>query len=158
MAEKTDLNVAPYFDDFDEDDNFKKILFRPGFSIQARELTQLQSNLQNQIEQQGNHIFRDGDMVIPGQISLAPQETLKLVTTFSGESIDPSQYFNATNPITITGETTGVTAKVTGFSAATSVDQPLLHISYINNGTDNETVNFADGENIIADTGITHTV
>ena len=157
MAEKTDLNVAPYFDDFDEDDNFKKILFRPGFSIQARELTQLQSNLQNQIEQQGNHIFRDGDMVIPGQISLAPQETLKLVTTFSGESIDPSQYFNATNPITITGETTGVTAKVTGFSAATSVDQPLLHISYINNGTDNETVNFADGENIIADTGITHT-
>jgi len=158
MAEKTDLNVAPYFDDFDEDDNFKKILFRPGFSIQARELTQLQSNLQNQIEKQGNHIFRDGDMVIPGQISLAPQETLKLVTTFSGESIDPSQYFNATNPITITGETTGVTAKVTGFSAATSVDQPLLHISYINNGTDNETVNFADGENIIADTGITHTV
>ena len=115
MAEKTDLNVAPYFDDFDEDDNFKKILFRPGFSIQARELTQLQSNLQNQIEQQGNHIFRDGDMVIPGQISLAPQETLKLVTTFSGESIDPSQYFNATNPITITGETTVVTAKVTGF-------------------------------------------
>ena len=155
--QKTDLNVAPYYDDFDEDDNFKKILFRPGFSIQARELTQLQSNLQNQIEQQGNHIFRDGDMVIPGQISLAPQETLKLVTTFSGESIDPSQYFNATNPITITGETTGVTAKVTGFSAATSVDQPLLHISYINNGTDNETINFADGENIIADTGITHT-
>ena len=36
MAEQTDLNVAPYFDDFDEDDNFKKILFRPGFSIQAR--------------------------------------------------------------------------------------------------------------------------
>ena len=156
MAEKTDLNVAPYFDDFDEDDNFKKILFRPGFSIQARELTQLQSNLQNQIEQQGNHIFRDGDMVIPGQISLAPQETLKLVTTFSGESIDPSQYFNATNPITITGETTGVTAKVIGFKVATTTEQPLLYISYERSGSDFETTVFADGENISANTTITH--
>jgi hypothetical protein len=84
MAEQTDLNVAPYFDDFDEDDNFKKILFRPGFAIQARELTQLQSNLQNQISSTGDHIFREGDMVIPGQISLAHHFTLKLVTTFSG--------------------------------------------------------------------------
>ena len=158
MAEKTDLNVAPYFDDFDEDDNFKKILFRPGFSIQARELTQLQSNLQNQIERQGNHLFKEGDMVIPGQINLAPQPTLKLVTTFSGESIDPSQYFNATNPITITGETTGVTAKVTGFSAGTSTDQPLLHIAYTGTGTDSETFFFADGENISANAGITHTI
>jgi len=157
MAEQTDLNVAPYFDDYDEDDNFKKILFRPGFAIQARELTQLQSNLQNQISSTGDHIFREGDMVIPGQISLAPHFTLKLVTTFSGETIDPSQYFNENNPITITGETTGVTAKVTGFSAGTSTDQPLLHISYVDNGTDNETFRIADGENIKANTGITHT-
>ena len=27
MAQKTDLNVAPYYDDFDKDDNFKKVLF-----------------------------------------------------------------------------------------------------------------------------------
>jgi len=157
MAEQTDLNVAPYFDDFDEDDNFKKILFRPGFAIQARELTQLQSNLQNQISSTGDHIFKEGDMVIPGQISLAPHFTLKLVKTFAGESIDPSQYFNVNSSITITGETTGVTAKVTGFSAGTSVDQPLLHISYIENGTDNITSKFADGENILANAGITHT-
>ena len=120
-------------------------------------MSQLQSNLQEQISSTGDHLFIEGDMIIPGQISLAPHQTLKLVTTFSGETIDPSQYFNAASPITITGETSGVTAKVTGFSAGTSTDQPLLHISYIDNGTDNISSEFADGENIKANTGITHT-
>ena len=49
MVQKTDLNVAPYYDDFDASKNYVKTLFRPGFAIQARELTQLQSALQNQI-------------------------------------------------------------------------------------------------------------
>ena len=40
MAQKTNLNVAPYYDDFETSDNFVKTLFRPGFAIQARELTQ----------------------------------------------------------------------------------------------------------------------
>ena len=52
MVQKTDLNVSPYYDDFDETDNFHRTLFRPGFAIQARELTQLQSVLQGQIEKQ----------------------------------------------------------------------------------------------------------
>ena len=39
MAQKTDLNVSPYYDDFDTNDNFHRVLFRPGFAVQARELT-----------------------------------------------------------------------------------------------------------------------
>ena len=69
MAEKTNLNVAPYYDDFESSDNFVKTLFRPGFAIQARELTQLQSALQNQISQHGGHIFAEGAMVIPGAVA-----------------------------------------------------------------------------------------
>ena len=157
MPEQKNLNVAPYFDDFDEEDNFVRTLFRPGFAIQARELTQLQSALQNQIERHGNHIFEDGAMVIPGQISVIRLATLKLASTFSGETVDPSQYFNADTPILITGATTGVTAKVTGFTAATATEQPLLHIAYESAGTDFETFSFADGENISANAGITHT-
>ena len=96
-------------------------------------------------------------MVIPGQISLVPVATLKLASTFSGETIDPSQYFNADTPILITGATTGVTAKVVGFTAATATEQPLLHIAYEATGTDFETFSFVDGENISANAGITHT-
>ena len=72
MAQKTDLNVSPYYDDFTETDNFYRTLFRPGFAIQARELTQLQSVLQNQVEKFGSHVFKEGSVVIPGAISLNP--------------------------------------------------------------------------------------
>ena len=82
MAQKTDLNVSPYYDDFDDTDNFKKTLFRPGFSIQARELTQLQSVLQDQIEKHGSHIFKEGAMVIPGNSSINLfHYSLKLAST-----------------------------------------------------------------------------
>ena len=96
-------------------------------------------------------------MVIPEQISLVPVATLKLENTFSGETIDPSQYVNDDNPVTITGATSGVTAKVVGFTAGTSDEQPLLHIAYQASGSDFETSSFVDGENISANAGITHT-
>ena len=69
MPQKTNLNINPFFDDFDKDDNFYRVLFKPGFPIQARELTQLQSILQNQVESFGSHMFKEGSMVIPGNTS-----------------------------------------------------------------------------------------
>ena len=50
MPSPTDFNVSPYYDDFTESKKFHRVLFRPGYSIQTRELTTLQSILQNQIE------------------------------------------------------------------------------------------------------------
>ena len=64
-----DFNTEPYNDDYDENHKFHRILFRPSFAVQARELTQLQSILQQQIARNGNHIFKNGAMVVPGQIS-----------------------------------------------------------------------------------------
>ena len=59
MPQKTNLNISPYYDDFNKEDKFYKVLFKPGFPVQARELTQSQSILQNQIESFGSHIFKD---------------------------------------------------------------------------------------------------
>ena len=70
MPEKTNLNAAPYFDDFDPAKNFYKVLFRPGYSVQSRELTSLQSILQNQIESYGKYAFKQGELVIPGEVGL----------------------------------------------------------------------------------------
>ena len=156
MAQKTNLNAAPYFDDFNAENNYHRILFRPGFAVQARELTQLQSALQHQIEAHGSHIFREGAQVVPGQGTSQSYYSLKLASTFNGQQVDPSQYYNVDSPTTITGATTGVTAKVIGFKAATTTDQPLLYVSYERSGTDFETTVFADGENITANTAITH--
>ena len=57
MSINTNFNVNPYFDDFDETKKFLRLLFKPGYAVQARELTQLQSLLQNQIQKQGNFVL-----------------------------------------------------------------------------------------------------
>ena len=167
MTLKTNLNSAPYYDDFDSSDNFHRVLFRPGYAIQARELTQLQSILQDQIEKHGNHIFTDGAIVIPGNVSFNNQYvSIRLNSTFGGESIDPAQYYNATDLVTVTGETSGVTAEVIGYSrAAEDSAEPLLYLKYISTGTSgsagfddvDSSVFFQDGENLSADVNVTHT-
>jgi hypothetical protein len=63
MAIETNLNQSPFFDDFDETKNFHRVLFRPGYAVQARELTQLQTILQNQIERFANEVLVDGTVV-----------------------------------------------------------------------------------------------
>ena len=158
MPQITDLNVAPYYDDFDEDDNFHRVLFRPGFAIQARELTTLQAILQSQVERHGKHMFVEGTVVIPGQVSYSDKvATVQLASNFAGETVVPSQYYNVETPVVITGVTTGVKARVIGFQDATSTTQPILILQYINTGSDFQTSFLADGENITADVGITHT-
>ena len=66
MTISTNFNVSPYYDDFSEDKKFLRMLFKPGFAVQARELTQSQTLLQKQIEKFGNHIFENGSVVTGG--------------------------------------------------------------------------------------------
>ena len=68
MPLDTNLNVTPYFDDFYADNggevkNYHRVLFRPGVAVQARELTQLQTILQNQIERFGDNIYKTGTII-----------------------------------------------------------------------------------------------
>ena len=63
MATETDLNVNPYYDDFDESKNYHRVLYKPAVALQARELTQAQTILQNQIERFGQHIFKEGSII-----------------------------------------------------------------------------------------------
>ena len=63
MPIETNLNQSPFFDDFSEAKNFHRVLFRPGYAVQARELTQLQTILQNQIERGFNEVLKDGTVV-----------------------------------------------------------------------------------------------
>jgi hypothetical protein len=62
----TYYNESPYWDDFNQNKNYLRVLFRPGYSVQARELTQLQTALQAQIARFGDHFFKDGSKVMGG--------------------------------------------------------------------------------------------
>ena len=54
----TNFDVTPYYDDFNSGaSDYYRILFKPGYAVQARELTQIQSMVQSQIYRFGKHIF-----------------------------------------------------------------------------------------------------
>jgi len=147
--EKTNLNVAPYYDDFAENKDFHRVLFRPGFAVQARELTQLQSILQNQIEKHGRHMFKEGTVVIPGEIGFTNEfYAVKIDSTLSGTDISANVQSYVGKRIT--GTTSGVVAEVIKVTAATTNDPITLFVKYIRTGTDNVTTVFANGERISA--------
>jgi len=107
-----DLNIEPFFDDYSEDDKFYRILFRPGYAIQARELTQMQTILQQQIKRNGDHLFKNGSMVIPGQISYdnnTPYVKLKAAIS-SSSSISTFSVLSSVIGKTYRGATSGVEA------------------------------------------------
>ena len=87
------LNTAPYYDDFDSTKNFYRILFKPGTPVQARELTQLQTILQDQIKKFANHIFKDGSRVgkdDPVAVTINPNvKTIKLLVTTATANLTP---------------------------------------------------------------------
>lgn len=75
---------SPYYDDFDDTKNFLKILFKPGYAVQARELTQLQSILQSQIAKFADHIFQDGSQVFGGKIQVTSTPYIRVDRTLHG--------------------------------------------------------------------------
>jgi hypothetical protein len=91
------FNYDPYYDDFDEDKNFMRVLFRPGYSVQARELTQLQTILSNQIEKFGNHIFKNGSPIIGGKISLDSTANYVILNAqYNNTDVVPSDFIGKT--------------------------------------------------------------
>ncbi len=125
MPQETNLNVSPYFDDFDANKNFYKVLFKPGQPVQARELTSLQSILQNQIETFGNHIFKEGSLVIPGGLNYTANLVgVQIQPTFNGVSVD-SYIDNLLNQ-DIIGETSGSRARVVKIIKAREENNPFI--------------------------------
>ena len=150
MPSKTDFNVSPYFDDFTEDKKFHRVMYRPAFAVQARELTTQQSILQNQIESFGDHVFQHGAMVIPGAISFDKNYFAVKLTSFNGT-------LSLYNANTLTGGTSGVVADVVGFAATDGTDPDTLFVKYTTSGTDNSSEKFTDGETITSSRSEEHT-
>ena len=154
MPQETNLNVSPYFDDFDEDKNFHKVLFKPSYPIQARELTTLQTILQNQVERFGSHFFKEGSVVIPGQTNYIDVVAVEINSLFAG--IPVISYTDQLVGLTIKGRSSGVTAKILDIIEEQQSERNslTLYVSYIDTSTDGTQINFFDNEVLEATTAI----
>jgi hypothetical protein len=157
MSQQTNLNVAPYFDDFNPDNDYHRVLFKPGYPVQARELTTLQSILQNQIEKFGKHFFKEGAKVIPGNTGYnSLYYCIQLQNDYLGVPV--SAYADQLVGKKITGQTSGVSAVVDKilFPQDSERGNLTLYINYLNSSTvNNSTQQFSDGELLTCNTSIT---
>jgi len=149
------FNTEPYYDDFSEDNKFYRILYRPGYAVQARELTQMQTILQNQISRFGDHVFKEGAMVIPGQTSVDTDiDYVQLESTYGGVLTDTI----IENFLGLTVQnSSGLQAEVIYFTKSSGADPSALYVRYKNSGDNNTTRVFADGD-VIEDVDSTYTI
>lgn len=143
----TNLNISPYYDDFSEDKNFHQILFKPGFAVQARELTQAQTIFQDQLAKFGNHVFQQGSIVIPGNSILDTAASyVKVEATYGGVAVNPALLVGKI----LVNATTGVRAVVRSYAVATLNDPLTLYVNYTNGGNAGVNV-FGESQTLTAD-------
>jgi len=128
MPLENTLNVSPYFDDFDSAKEYYRILFKPGVAVQTRELNQLQTLLQNQIERFGNHVFKSGTIVSGVNFTYLPNYNyVKILDTQGdGQPSLPSSYVNY-----FVKDTNNLTARVVNYQDGLESQSPDLKTLYI---------------------------
>jgi hypothetical protein len=137
------FNVDPYYDDFNDAKNFHRILFKPGKAVQARELTQAQTILQDQITKFANNIFKENSPVTGGQITTNFNcYYIKLQSTYNSVTIDVADF----EGLLLTNASGTITARVIATAPSTGTtgagDPPTLIVVY-KSGThfsDNEVI------------------
>lgn len=157
MAQKTNLNTNPYFDDFDSSKNFYKVLFNPAKPVQSRELNTIQSILQNQIESFGSHIFKEGSVVIPGGISYDSEYSAVIVNSTSFD-VEVSFYIEKYVGKIIRGEVSGVTASIREivFPNNSGVENITLYVKYLDSDNNFIQSSFLDGETLLSTESISY--
>ena len=150
------FNVDPYYDDFDPSKNFHRILFKPGFAVQARELTQSQTIIQSQISKFADNIFKQNTPVTGGKVTTNLScAFIKLNDTYLGSDVIASRFLNKL----ITNTEGTVIAKVIATSEKTGTDTvvgdpPTLIVTYQSGieFTDDNLLRVIDEPGIVATT------
>lgn len=150
----TDFNVSPYYDDYDETNQFYRILYKPGYAVQARELTQMQTIIQKQIERFGKHVFKDGSIVLPGEFSIEVDlDYVKIKDNDNANNaVDVEQYLNTT----LTGVTNNIKAYVVNVldGVDTTANTKTLYVRYQSGSTVNTAIKvFQPNEVLTSNTG-----
>ena len=151
----TDFNVSPYYDNYDESKQFYRILYKPGYAVQARELTQMQTIIQKQIERFGKHIFKDGSIVLPGEFSI--ETDLDYVKIKDNDNSNNAVTVNDLLNTTLTGATNNIKAYVVNVldGTDTSSNTKTLYIRYQTGSTVNTDIKvFQTNEVLTSNSGV----
>ena len=151
------LFANTYKDDFSDSDNYHRILFNSGKALQARELTQMQTIIQAEIERFGSNIFKEGAAVNPGGGTLNEKyEFIKLNTDTVASGLALPTDSAALVNTTFTGATTGIKARVLEVVPAAGSDPATLYVQYtdlagnaVTRMAATETVVNGDGVNLV---------
>ncbi len=150
-----EFNTNPYYDDFNESKQFYRILYKPGLAVQARELTQQQSIIQNQIKRFGNHIFQDGSKITGGQIFYNNKvKFLAVENTYGGNPIVLEEFLGKT----IIGGTSGAKARVVHVNKAELSDPNILILEMISGDSLSTSSSFVASEIVSTVDGLSATV
>jgi len=123
MSDFTSKTFRETYRDFYEDgDNYHRVLFNSGRALQARELNEAQTIIQEEIARFGRNIFREGALVKPGGSTI--DNSLEYIR-LSDSSVVPS---NVTE-VTFTNEE-GLNFVVTEVVSAENGDPTTLYIRY----------------------------
>ena len=157
-----DTFLNTYKDDYKDSDNYYKILFNNARSLQQRELNQMQSILTNDIAQNSQFIFSQGQASQGGVLTVLNKVNFIKLDATSGTTID-----SLTNPTTdlvgivFTESDTGVKFRVGKVDVATGSTKATLYGAYVdaNNATGeaDDGIKITDGKTLTGTDGTTLT-
>lgn len=150
MPLKTPLSNAPYYDDYSPEKDFYRVLFQPGVSVQTRELNQLQSILQKQVERFGDNIFTTGTIIDGCNFTFynpAPYIKINDLQSDNTTTAIPSNYVDLNIKSNVTGLRAYIQDYADGFESS-DPDLKTLYLNYVNSGDNGTTTEFTAGETL----------
>lgn len=136
------LNTSPYYDDFNDDKRFHRVLFKPGVPVQARELTQLQTILQDQMTKGFGFVVQEGAVITGCAETTVQIPWIKVNDTDAAAVTINDTDLTKYKDKEILGSVTGLKAKIvdveTG-SVGAAPNLKTLYIKYLNSSTSYET-------------------
>lgn len=129
------LAGQPYWDDYDKTKGFHRILIRPKFPVQTRELNQVQSMLQNQVEQLTTSLYKEGKAVTGGEQAYA--NNVVALQVVKDSTINIGNFYNANTGIggVVRGGTSGAEARIVQIDRQSAETYSALIVAPMNSET-----------------------
>lgn len=138
---KDTFNRAPYYDDWNPNSPYMRVLWRPGRAVQGRELNVAQSIMFGQQSQFAGHVFKNGSKVSNARSTMMRAAYVRL----KNESAPVSRYPEGS---IVVGRASGLRGRVITCLDPINDDPATIYVSYLNTAIDGVTSMFVPGETV----------